>query len=154
MDRAFGGRTHLLTCGGQCEIFDSRFLRRIIRTPDGLIQTGLEAAEQSVHTADGNQYPGCPLVESDRQLSIVVYVEAWDTLHCVPLLCQNSCQRAAKVLGRGAFETKLFDLYVCKPALVPQMFPVGRPQRQGGHHSSIGAVDFPLAGPLRLGDIL
>ena len=38
------------------------------------------------------------------------------------------------MLGRSALETKLLNLRVCKPALVPQMLPVGRPQRQGGHH--------------------
>ena len=153
MDWAFRCGSHILTCRGQREVFYPGLFRRVILIPNGLVQTGLETAEQSLHAANRNENPRGPPVELDCPFSIVVYVETRDTLDPVSKLRQLPCQYAAEFRGRGALETKLVDLSVCQPPLAAQMFPMGWRQGQSGHHSSKGAVYFLLAGTFRLGHL-
>ena len=121
MYRAAGRSTHVLSAGGEPQILGSFLFRWVVFIFDRVIETNLEAMDQSVHTTNRDEKSGCSLVKPDCPMAFVVDIETRDSFDCAPLLHQPFCYRAAEVGRWRTFEAKPFDLLTGQSAFDTQM---------------------------------
>ena len=147
--RASGADSLILPSGGQRQILRPLLIRRVVFVPDRMVQPDLQSMEQTVHAAQRDQDARCARVEFDGPLSIVVYIEAGNTLYAAALIDQALRQCPAKSGGWGALEPKAVNIVVRQSPYRPQMFPVRRRQRQQRQQRGQRPVDLLVRGLVR-----
>ena len=148
VDGTARGDAHGLACGTEGKVFCSLLSRRVVLVPDGVVQPGLKAMDQAVHTLDGDEDARCPCMELHRPPAAAVLVETGDARYCTAHFGQCRRDQAALIGRRGAPEAEPVDLLVSQPPPGAQVFPVGGGEGQYLEQGAQRPMDLLVRCPL------